>query len=133
MAEESEKAQAPRQFGIFYPRGYVVIAFEKQAEADQMRRLLIDGGYDENDIKSLSSEQVLQGASDDLRELSPLIKALGDEALMAKSHVASAAKGHTFLVAYAPSDLDTERLMNVARRVGYAKAQKYDRFTVSEL
>jgi hypothetical protein len=37
------------------------------------------------------------------------------------------------LIAYAPSDLDTQRLMNVARRVGYVKAQKYDRFTVTDL
>lgn len=44
MTEESGKAQAPRQFGIFYPRGYVVIAFRKQEEADKTRRLLFDGG-----------------------------------------------------------------------------------------
>jgi hypothetical protein len=37
------------------------------------------------------------------------------------------------LIASAPSDLDTQRLMNVARRVGYVKAQKYDLFTVTDL
>ena len=44
-----------------------------------------------------------------------------------------AAAGQVFLLAYAPSDLDTERLMNVARRHGYLRAQKYDRFTFTEL
>ena len=39
----------------------------------------------------------------------------------------------SFLIAYAPSDLDTQRLMNVAKSVGYVKAHKYDRFTVTEL
>jgi hypothetical protein len=29
--------------------------------------------------------------------------------------------------------VDTERLLNVARRIGYVKAQKYDRFSVTEL
>jgi len=72
-------------------------------------------------------------ASADLEQLSPLVRALGEEAQATASHRAGAAAGHTFLVAYAPSDLDTQRLMNVARRIGYAKAQKYDRFTVTEL
>ena len=44
-----------------------------------------------------------------------------------------AAAGNAFLLAYAPSDLETERLMNVARRVGFTKAHKYDRFTITEL
>jgi hypothetical protein len=30
-------------------------------------------------------------------------------------------------------DLDTERLMNVARQVGFENAQKYDCFSVTEL
>ena len=54
----------PRHFGIFYPRGYVVVA--------------------------LPSEE-------------------------------------------APSDAETHRVMNAARRLGYVKAQKYDRFTITVL
>jgi hypothetical protein len=76
---------------------------------------------------------VLQGSSADLEHLSPLIKALGSEAQVMEGHKAGAKAGHSFLIAYAPSDLDTERLMNVARRVGYLKAQKYDRFSFTEL
>ena len=61
--------------------------------ADRMRQALLDGGYEEDDIKTLDRERVLD----------------------------------------APSDLDTQRLMNVARRHGFVKAQKYDRFTITEL
>jgi hypothetical protein len=52
---------------------------------------------------------------------------------MIRRHQTQAAGGETFLLAYAPSDLDTERLMNVARNVGYHTAHKYDRFTISKL
>jgi hypothetical protein len=48
-------------------------------------------------------------------------------------HIELADAGYTFLVAYSPSDLDTKRLMNVARRFRYALAQKYDRFSITEL
>ena len=78
-------------------------------------------------------ERVLEGASADLEQLSPLVRALGYEAQATETHKNAAAAGQSLLIAYAPSELDTERLMNVARRVGYLKAQKYDRFTVTEL
>jgi hypothetical protein len=38
--------------------------------------------------------------------------------------------GATFLLIYAPSDLDTERAMNVARRHRHSLAHKYDRFSI---
>ncbi|CAN5866700.1 hypothetical protein BH24GEM1_BH24GEM1_11550 [soil metagenome] len=98
-----------------------------------MRRSLLEGGYAEDDVQLMPMQRVLEGASADLEQLSPLVRALGYEAEATESHRASAAASHALVIAYAPSDLDTERLMKVARRVGYVKAQKYDRFTVTEL
>jgi hypothetical protein len=133
MAKQTEQSKPPTQFGIFYPRGYVVVALRTAEDAERMKWSLVEGGYAEEDIKILDTKLVLEKASADLEQLSPLVRALGEEAQATASHRAGAAAGHTFLVAYAPSDLDTQRLMNVARRIGYAKAQKYDRFTVTEL
>jgi hypothetical protein len=131
MAKETDAP--PRQFGIFYPRCYVVVALPTAEAADRMRRSLLDGGYDEADVKSLKRDRVLEGASADLEHLSPFVRALGSEAHVTEGHLRAAQAGHSLLVVYAPSDLDTERLMNVARRHGYVKAQKYDRFTITEL
>jgi hypothetical protein len=133
MAKQTEQPKPPTKFGIFYPRGYVVVAFRTPEDAARMQWSLIEGGYAEDDIELLDTKRVLEGASADLEHLNPLVRALGAEAQATESHRAGAEAGHTFLVAYAPSDLDTERLMNVARRIGYVKAQKYDRFTVTEL
>jgi hypothetical protein len=133
MAEHKKSAAIPRQFGIFYPRGYVVVALKSADAAEQVRHSLLEGGYAENEVQLMPVERVLEGASADLEQLNPVVRALGYEAQATESHRAAAAAGHALLIAYAPSDLDTERLMNVARRVGYLKAQKYDRFTVTEL
>jgi hypothetical protein len=130
---QKEQSWPPTQFGIFYPRGYVVLAFRTPEDARRMQWSLIEGGYDEDDIKILDTKLVSEKAGKDLEELNPLVRALGAEADATATHVAGAAQGHTFLVAYAPSELDTSRLMNVARRIGYVKAQKYDRFTVTDL
>ena len=102
---------------MFYPRGYVIITFDSAENADTVRRRLIDGGYDEEDVQVMDTEQVRQGTSDDL----------------IRGHQASAAEGDAFLLAYAPSDLDARRLMNVAGKVGYHTAHKYDRFTITSL
>ena len=133
MAKQQQDSAPPRQFGIFYPRGYVVVALPDVERAEGMRRALQEGGYEEDDIRLLDTERVLEGATADLEHLSPLVRALGSEVQATEGHRHGAAAGHVFLVAYAPSDLDTERLMNVARRFGYVKAQKYDRFSITEL
>jgi hypothetical protein len=130
---KSEESKQPRQFGMFYPRGYIIVAFQSGADAERTRRSLIEGGYAEDDVRLMDTNRVLEGSSADLEHLSPLIKALGSEASMMESHRSGAAAGQTFLIAYAPSDLDAERLMNVARRSGFIRAHKYDRFTFTEL
>jgi hypothetical protein len=126
-------SQRPEKHGVFYPRGYVILTFDSAENAGKVRKLLIDGGYDEGDVEVMDTQRVMQGTSEDLEQLSPVIKALGTEEDLIRSHQAQAAEGKTFLLAYAPSDLDTQRLMNVARKVGYRTAHKYDRFTITDL
>jgi hypothetical protein len=128
-----DTAQPPRKFGMFYPRGYVIVAFKGEDDASRVRQQLIDGGYDDEDVLLMDTAQVLEGSTADLEHLSPLIRALGSEPDLMEGHRAGAEAGQTFLIAYAPSDLDAQRLMNVARRQGYLRAQKYDRFSFTEL
>ncbi len=128
-----DMSQRPTKFGMFYPRGYVIVTFDNEAAAELVRQQLLIGGYDEDDVHLMDTKRVLEGSSEDLAQLSPLIKALGSESQIMEGHRAGAAAGQSFLIAYAPSDLDAQRLMNVARRQGYLKAQKYDRFSFTEL
>jgi hypothetical protein len=100
MTERREGSKEPRQFGMFYPRGYIVVAFRKEAGAAQTRQLLLDGGYAEDDVRIMDTGRVLEGSSADLEQLSPLIKALGSESRVMESHRAGAVEGQTFLLAY---------------------------------
>jgi hypothetical protein len=128
-----KQSKRPEKHGVFYPRGYAILAFKTPGDAERVRQMLVDGGYDEDDVQIMDTERVLQGSTEDLQNLSPLMKLLGSEAAIMEGHKAAAGAGRTFLLAYAPSDLDTARLMNVARRIGYVSAQKYDRFTLTDL
>jgi hypothetical protein len=133
MGRQRQESSPPKRFGVFYPRGYVVVALRTEQDAERMRWSLIEGGYNEEDVMLLDSERVLELATAELEQLNPLVRAAGDEFRATESHIAGARAGQQFLVAYAPTELDTERLMNVARRIGYVKAQKYDRFSVTVL
>jgi hypothetical protein len=126
-------SKRPEQHGVFYPRGYVIITFESAQKAEDVRRRLLEGGYEEEDVEVMDTERVKRGTSEDLKHLSPVIRALGNEEDLIRGHQTQAAEGNTFLLAYAPSDLDTQRLMNVTRDVGYHTAHKYDRFTIASL
>jgi hypothetical protein len=43
---------------VFYPRGYVIVSFESQADAEKARWLLLDGGYDEKDVHVMDRASV---------------------------------------------------------------------------
>jgi hypothetical protein len=133
MSNEHQQPPVPTQFGVFYPLGYVIVALQSQEDAERMRQLLIDGGYDERDVILWDSAQVATGARELRQSASVIAKIFGAELESLDKHIELAYTGYTFLGAYSPSDLDTQRVMNVARRFRYALAQKYDRFSITEL
>jgi hypothetical protein len=133
MSNEPKPPPPPTQLGVFYPLGHVVVALESREDAERMRQLLIDGGYDEPDVTLWSSSDVATGARELQQSASVIARIFGAEMAAMDKHIELADAGYTFVVAYCPSELDTQRLMNVARRFRHGLAQKYDRFTITKL
>ena len=98
-----------------------------------MRQRLIAGGYDERDVIVWDSAEVATGARELQQSASILAKLFGAELDAMHKHIELADAGYTFLGAYSPSDLDTKRVMNLARQFRYELAQKYDRFSITDL
>ena len=46
----AHESAPPKKFGIFYPRGYCVVALRTQEDAERMGWSLIEGGYEEDDV-----------------------------------------------------------------------------------
>jgi hypothetical protein len=133
MANEHQQPPVPTQFGVFYPLGHVVVALQSREDAERMRQLLLDGGYDEREVILWDSAQVATGARELLQSASIFAKLFGAELEAMHKHIELADAGYTFLATYSPSDLETRRVMNVARRFRYELAQKYDRLAITEL
>jgi hypothetical protein len=115
MSNEPKPPPPPTQLGVFYPLGHVVVALESREDAERMRQLLIDGGYDEPDVTLWSSSDVATGARELQQSASVIARIFGAEMAAMDKHIELADAGYTFVVAYCPSELDTQRLMNVAQ------------------
>lgn len=132
-ANESRDLSQMTQFGIFYPLGYLVVAFPDEKDARQVQRDLMTGGYDEADCQFFSSTEVASAAQHNLAENTGFLARLGwaDEAVQA--HLDAAKQGSAFLLIYAPTDIETARALNVIRRVPFEFAHRYHRFAIEEL
>lgn len=120
-------------FGIFYPLGYLVVAFPKKEDAQQVQRDLMVGGYDPADCELYTCEEVAAAAQSNLANNTGFLARLGwsDEAV--KTHLDAARQGSAFLLIYAPGDTDAARAMNVIRRVPFDFAHRYQRFTIEKM
>jgi hypothetical protein len=122
----------PRSFGVFAPIGYLVIAFPGEAEATQAREALLTGGYEDDEALMFSSQQVISDIENTRADIS-ILAYMGAERRHQKQHLEYAKRGSVFLVVYAPTEPETARVMNVARRFGSQLAHKYNRLTVEAL
>lgn len=133
MASEQRDPLEMRQFGIFYPRGHIVVAFHNRADAEKVQGDLLTGGYDRSDCLLVSAQDVAQAAQRNLEDHTGLLARLGKSDEAVRTHLEAAEKGSTFLLVYAPGDLDADRAMNVVRRVPFEFAHRYHRLAIQVL
>lgn len=117
-------------FGVFHPRGHLVVAFSRHEDAAKVRQDLLTGGYDPADCVLATAEQVAEGARKNLQDHTGFLATLGKSDEAVAKHLEAAKQGHTFLMMYAPGDLESERAMNVVRRVPFSFAHRYHRFAI---
>ena len=91
------------------------------------------GGFPAEAVQTLSPTTLLRdiGKSEDGSDI-PL-PSVGTEAATVRSFESLARKGHHGLVVEADSREDTERLMQVVRRVEFSLAQKYRTLVIEDL
>jgi hypothetical protein len=117
---------------VFAPVGYLVLGFPGEAEAAKARAALLTGGYEDDEVIAFSSQEVIADIEKTRDDVSPLAY-IGAELGHQKQHLECAKQGCAFLVVYAPTEAETARAINVARRFGARLAHKYNRLTAEEI
>jgi hypothetical protein len=133
MTEKKHDLSQMTQFGIFYPRGHIVAAFRSRQDAEKVQHDLLTGGYNTADCQLFSAVGVARDTQQNLeRNTGPLARLGKSDEAVAK-HLEAAKRGSTFLVIYAPGDLESERAMTVVRRVPIELAHRYHRMAIQVL
>ena len=121
----------PTSFGVFKPVGHVVIAFPPETDLQAVEAALTDAGST-GKLQTLSAAEMLAQADGDLASASPMA-AIGQELNLVKAHRELALLGHNFVVVEAGVEAQVDRVAEVARRMGAARAQHYGRWLIEEL
>jgi hypothetical protein len=99
------------QFGVFYPKHYLLAVFPNLADADGAKRELNRSGRAEEDVISASGAEVVEFAEEHLlkdglwgRLMTEMSRAFGAEATYADSDLAAAKSGAAFVAVHCPTD-----------------------------
>jgi hypothetical protein len=102
---------ADTQFGVFYPKHYLVAIFPNLAEADSAKQALNRDSLLNDDAISASGEEVIEFAQDHLAKdglwgllMREVSRGLGTEEPYTDDDLAAAKKGAAFVAVYCPSE-----------------------------
>jgi hypothetical protein len=98
-----------------------------------VRSDLLRGGYDEADCVLYRSGEVTDAAQQNLAQNTSWLSRLGGSDEAVRAHLASARKGASFLLVYAPGDIEAGGAMNVIRRVAFVFVHGYHRMAIEEM
>ena len=118
--------------GTLHGLGEALAVPANAALAERVQGDLVTGGYDEQDAMLFDAGDVIPSAQKQLENADWLAR-LGRADEMVQTHLNAAKGGSTFLLVYAPSDPEAERVMNVARRGPLQFAHRYRRFAIETL
>jgi hypothetical protein len=128
------------EFGIFYPKGYVLAVFPDAAQADRAAAALVAQGFAASDVLVSTGAEV-RAFSRELRANPGLLSRferfvanlLGGEANLADELVDLAEREHVFLAVYAPDDAATARAAKAMRGLAPVVHRKFDTLTFTDL
>jgi hypothetical protein len=127
-----DKKDLPRSFGIFTPTGHVVMGFATDADMRAARDQLLGAGIPKAAIAAFTSQEVVAEIKE-MRSNSSLAASFMNESTMMEDHFKLASEGGGFLVVNAPSDAETARVVEIAKRSQLRIAHKYNRLTLDHI
>lgn len=122
-----------KDFGIFYPVGYLVAAFTAGADARRVRHDLLGGGYEADDCTEVAGSEVAEASRRNLDANTGFLSRLGWADSAVNIHLEAALRGAAFLLIYAPGRTDVQRAMTVIRRGPFEFVHRYNRLSIEEL
>ncbi len=118
--------------GAFYPTGWVV-AMVNGEDVPQLVQALEQKAARSDEVMHLAPEDVLRELGGAVGESDLPLPSVGTEGESVRKYLALARQGQHALMVHAPTDADTERVMQVLGQSRLSYAQKYHRLMIEDL
>ena len=126
--------------GVFYPKGYAVIMFEKTEDAEKVAHEWENRAGNSGDSKSNDSGVMLLSPPMVLRHIGRVegesdveLPSVGTEGATVRKYVDLARAGHCALMVKVGSDKEVEALMTEVRKVPFSYGQRYHLLAMRDL
>lgn len=131
LLEQSDK-NAESEGGMFYPTGYLVMAFDAAADAGRARDALAMAGFPPGELTLVAPEEMRRQAAENL-EHPTLLAALGSTVAIRQKQLDLAEEGCSFLLVPAAGDAEEARAVEALDAVPVRYAVKYRRLVIENL
>ncbi len=121
-----------KDFGAFYPTDHTVVAFNKEADAQEVLLALRGLGDAFAGSFYLSAGQMVQLAEHNLTEVG-VIASMGTSVTTVQAFLDVARKGASFLILTTPDDQTAQQVMDAIHRVPFMLAQRYHALAIEDL
>lgn len=119
--------------GAFYPTGYSMVMFPKEADALRVGRRLSKDGMSADDIFLIPPGSILSQIAPTVEQADDPLPSAGTEGATVRAYTKLALEGHTALLVKTPDSETAEKMMNAVRSVPYAMAQRYRALVIEDL
>jgi hypothetical protein len=99
------------QFGIFYPKNYLVAIFEDLPKADEAQRSLLAARFIASEVLAVPGHDIVKHAHENFEKkglwgamMAEVSRAIGTEASFADQDLQKAREGAAFLIVHAPTE-----------------------------
>src|ERR1700719_1535909 len=126
------KMRFPTSFGVFSPKGHVVMVFPTGGDAERARQLLINNGFAQDDVAHYNKDEVMVELEKSEKQSESPVQ-IGQEVAKVDEYLVLAKQGCGFLLLHAPKDEAAKRAVAIVKPLGLKFAEKYNRLTMVEL
>jgi len=124
--------ESDTEFGVFYPKHYILATYRNDPDAEHARDLLRDAGFEADEVIAVNGDEVVQFAQDlVLRQglwgvvMEKLSAMFNTEATYAEADLNAAKAGAGFVAVHCPTEPSKEQAWAVLRPTAPAAARYY--------
>lgn len=119
--------------GVFYPTGYLFVMLPTLEDAEKLDHDLRASGYSGREPMLLTSATILEQISKTVRNTDSPLPSVGTEAATVHKYEEFARQGHCAVMIHAPSEKETQQVMDVVHRLPFSYAEKYRHLVIEDM